>query len=277
MLDVVYPKHGEGDRHTEEVSSPTSPAPIPAGMPGWKRADCLGCGDRVVQARDGWVTLAGTRSGSYLISWGTDPLRAFATDVDRLPDEELLMLGVAHIRCTNAARARLESGTVELPAELPVLQVEMGEHLPRMPYTLDRPTQSDACPFCDSQSDLTQEHVWPDWYSRELQKRGATLTGDIVARNRIEVTVPVCGDCNNKWMSVLENDCKQLMISMENAAKKGNPSIELSTAQQTRIATWAVKTAYLIDAWRAPVVPRGFLHQFALQRVPDGNWIGGVA
>jgi hypothetical protein len=41
---------------------------------------------------------------------------------------------------------------------------------------------------------------------------------------------------------------------------------------------WAVKTAYLIDAYQAPVIPRGFLHELALQRVPNAwtvVWVGG--
>jgi hypothetical protein len=79
-------------------------------------------------------------------------------------------------------------------------------------------------------------------------------------------------------MSVLENDCKPLMLSIEKAARKGNPTIELSTAEQTRLATWAVKTAYLIDAYQAPIVPRGLLHQFALDRLPNkwtAVWVAG--
>jgi hypothetical protein len=224
------------------------------------------------------VTIGGTRNGSYLVLWGADPLKAFLTDPENAPGEQLFVLGVAHNNCIDAARSRLESSAVELPAELPVMEVEIGEHLPRLPYTLDQPVQIDTCPFCDSQTDLTVEHVWPDWYSRELRTRGIPLTGDIIVNNRIEVTVPVCENCNNRWMSVLENDCKPLLLSMEKAAKKGNPPTEFSAAEQTRLATWAVKTAYLIDAYQAPIVPRGFLHQFALDRQPNdwtAVWVAG--
>jgi hypothetical protein len=250
-------------------SSVPASAPIPAGLPGWRRAACLGCSRRVVQARDGWVTVGGTRSGSYLILWGAEPLRTFVTDPGSVPDDQLFVLGIAHARCIDAARTRLESGTVELPSELPRLQAEMGAHVSPPMYTLDRPAQIDACPFCDSQSNLTREHVWPNWYSRELQARGAILIGDVIVDNRIEVTVPVCEGCNNRWMAVLEDDCKKLMMSMANAATKGNSPIELSAEAQARLATWAVKTAYLIDACQASLVPRGFLHQLALQRAPN--------
>jgi hypothetical protein len=68
------------------------------------------------------------------------------------------------------------------------------------------------------------------------------------------------------------------MIAMANAAMKGNSPIELDAMDQMRLAAWAVKTAYLIDAYQAPVVPRGFLHQLALQRVPNAwtaVWVAG--
>src|SRR5689334_7077965 len=130
-------------RHTGKVPSTIPATPVPAGLPGWRRAACLGCGGSVVQARDSWVTIGGTRSGSYLVCWGADPLRAFLADSERAPSEQLFVLGVAHTRCTDAARFRLESSTVELPSELPVMEVEIGEHLPRLPYTLDQPVQID--------------------------------------------------------------------------------------------------------------------------------------
>lgn len=237
----------------------------------------MGCDSRVVQGRDGWATIGGTRSGSYLMVWGVEPLRVSATDPEHIPNEQLYLLGVAHTRCINVARARLESGTAYLPPELPTLQAETDEDVPRPLYALDRPVDANACPFCDASDNLTREHVWPDWYTKELQARGAVLTGDIVRNNRIEVTVPVCAECNNKWMSVLENDCKDLMISMTDAAVVNHTAIELNRQQQTRLATWGLKTAYLIDAYESPVVPRGFLHEFALQRVPNPWTVVSIA
>jgi hypothetical protein len=260
---------------------PDSAAPVgrvPAGIPGWRNAPCLGCGRRVSRSRDSWVTVGGTRSGSYLMLWGAMPIRAHATDSHRVPDEKLFVLGVAHQGCIDAARTRLEAGSVRLPTELPDLEMELGDQVPLPPYTLNLPAEISACPFCDSSNRLTREHVWPDWYSKVLQARGAILTGDIIVGNRIEVTVPVCGDCNNKWMSVLEGDAKQLLLPMADAATGSRPPVSLSAADQARLATWAVKTAYLIDAYQAPVIPRGFLHELALQRVPNACtvvWVGG--
>lgn len=271
-----------GGHHTvgmpDEVSGSALVGRVPAGIPGWRNAPCLGCGRRVTQSRHSWAMIGGTRSGSYLILCGAMPRLVYATDPRSVPDEKLFVLGVVHQRCIDEARVRLAAGRVSLPAELPDLEIELGDQVPLPPYTLDKPAEISACPFCDSLDDLTREHVWPDWYSRELQTRGAILTGDIIVDNRIEVTVPVCGDCNNKWMSVLEGDAKQLLLSIADAATGSRPTLKVSAAEQARLATWAVKTAYLIDAYQAPVVPRGFLHEFALQRVPNAwtvVWIGG--
>ena len=264
----------DGSVHTPRGS-------LPAGLPGWRRAPCLGCGGKVVQARDGWVTIGGTRTGSYLLLWGAEPLRSYATDSHSLPDEQLFVLGVAHQGCIDKARARLETCSVALLDDLPILHLEFGADALLPPYTLHIPSEPSACAFCDSNGSLTREHVWPDWYSREIQARGVTLTASSsVVKNRIEVTVPVCATCNNGWMSVLENDTKPLLLSMMNAPARNNPSICLSPADQTRLATWAVKTAYLIDAYQQPAVPRGFLHQLALKRVPNDwtvVWVGGYS
>lgn len=256
--------------------------PVPGGMPGWRNAPCLGCGRRVVESRDGWVIIGGTRNGSYLVFWGSMPRLSYSTDPLRVPDEQLFLLGVAHNHCVGRARSRLEAGTVRLPAELPDLEIETGDRVPPLPpYALDKPVVPGFCPFCDSRMGLTDEHIWPVWYSRELQARGANLTGDIIRDNRIEVTIPVCGDCNNRWMSVLEGDAKRLLVPMADVGTGSRPPMRLNAAQQIRLATWAVKTAYLIDAYegyQAPIIPRGFLHEFALKRTPNPwtiVWVGG--
>lgn len=262
----------------EVTGSPGPASRAPAGMPGWRNAPCLGCGRKVTQSRHSWVIVGGTRSGSYLIFWGAMPRLVYATDPLSVPDEKLFVLGVAHQTCVDAARARIEAGGVRLPAELPDLEIDLGDQVPMPPYTLDKPAEISACPFCDSVEGLTREHVWPDWYSRELQERGAVLTGDIIVDNRIEITLPVCGDCNNKWMSVLESDAKKLLLLMADAATGSRSPVRLSAPDQARLATWAVKTAYLIDAYQAPLIPRGFLHELALQRVPNAwtvVWVGG--
>lgn len=251
-----------------------------SGMPGWRKALCLGCDLRIVRVRDGWVTIGGTRNGSYLVYWGSEPQLGYATNPETVPDEPLFLLGVAHTDCVAKARSRLEDGSITLPRELPDLQVEVGDSVPRRPYTLHMPVAAGVCPFCDSRARLTREHVWPEWYSRELKARGIVLTGDIVSNNKIDITVPVCAECNNTWMSVLENDAKDLLLKMTDAATGTRRAIALSQLDQRRLAAWALKTAYLIDAYREPIVPRGFLYELALQRVPNqctAVWVAGYS
>lgn len=252
-----------------------------AGMPGWRKAPCLGCSLGIVRVRDGWVTIGGTRNGSYLVYWGSEPRLLYATNTETVPDEPLFLLGVAHADCVAKARSRLESGRITLPRELPDLQVEVGDSVPRLPNKLHMPVAAGVCPFCDSRGRLTREHVWPEWYSRELRARGVVLTGDAaVSNNRIDITVPVCAECNNTWMSVLESDAKDLLLKMTTASTGAYSALVLSQLDQRRLATWAVKTAFLIDAYREPIVPRGFLHELGLQRVPNqatAVWIAGYS
>ena len=100
------------------------------------------------------------------------------------------------------------------------------------------------------------------------------MTGADVENNRINITVPVCRSCNNTWLSQLENDTKPLLISITDAALRGIPPLSLTPADQRVLATWAVKTAYLIDAYQRPIIPRGFIHELALQRVVnDWTWV----
>jgi hypothetical protein len=260
----------------KEYKRPRRPV-LPPGIPGWRRASCLGCDCLVVQARDGYVEFGGTRNGSYLIMYGDAPLRVRSTDVDGPPDEPLYLLGVAHQACAEQAFSRIRAGTATLAPELPTMQVEQGAHLPEVAYTLHLPPQPEACPFCDTTKDLTREHVWPDWYSKLLGARGATLRGAHVARGRIDLTVPVCRTCNNTWMSVLENDIRPLLVAMIDAGSGSVPPLRLSTADQTLLAVWAVKTAYLLDAHQQPAVPRGFLHEFARRRRPNESTVVWVA
>jgi hypothetical protein len=268
-------------RHTRTVFTnstlPRQSGRVPAGLIGWRRASCLGCNRRVVQTRDSWVCIGGTRTGSYLLTWGAEPFLVYATDSNHVPQEPLFLLGVAHRRCVDAARTGLENGSIRLPAELPTLQLDQGEDLPEPPYTLHMPTQPNACPFCDSTAELTLEHIWPVWYSKELQAYGATLVGEHATPDRIEVTIPVCRTCNNTWMSVLETDTAPLLTRMMKAGAGRIPRIALTPLQQARVATWAIKTAYLIDAYQQPVTPRGFLHRLALQRTPNESAVVWVA
>lgn len=244
-------------------------------LPGSRRAPCLGCGKSVVTARDAHVPIGGRRDGSLLIEMDVEPLLSRSSDPDALYDaDDLYLLGVAHRHCLLEARRRLIAGDVLLPDELPELLVD--DDVPSLPE-LHLPPTLDRCPFCDG-ADPTAEHVFPQWLSREL-----AAVGDLVDPSsehgprplrKIDVTAPICRKCNNRWLSVLENDTKPLLSRMLRGEEQ-----RLFADDQKLLATWALKTAMMLDlASGQPVIPTGFFHALRQQREPFSSafvWIAG--
>lgn len=242
-------------------------------LPGSRRAACLGCGHRVVTARDSHCRIAGTRDGSVVLALDAKPLITLATDVDRFFEPGLFLLGVAHRDCVPEARRRLEARQAKLPEDLPDLLVdqEAGD-LPE----LHLPPAAGACAFCGS-SPVTTEHVWAKWISRELQGHGGlVIQSEHGPRRRasIHITAPVCEKCNNRWLAVLENDVRPALAPLV----RGEKTRTLSVGVQRLLATWAVKTALMLDlSTGSPVVPTGFFHEFRLRRYPLEShfvWLG---
>src|ERR1700722_5011786 len=187
----------------------------PAGMPGWRRSPCLGCGQPVVANRDAYVLITGTRDGSMLVVGGGEPQRIFVTADLQAAEQPMFALGVAHRDCTQWARARLEAGTVELLDQLPVALLEpCDEALTR----LDVPPAGGSCPFCESTDIMTDEDIWARWISKLIRGRYgsfriSTATG-YRTRQRIPYVAPVCATCNNRWLSVLEKDVQPTLSPM---------------------------------------------------------------
>jgi hypothetical protein len=242
-------------------------------LPGSRRSVCLGCGYRVVTARDSHCRFVGKRDGSVLLALDAKPLTAFATDIDRVFEPGLLLLGVAHRDCVSEARRRLEAQQVKLPEDLPrVMADEQAGDLPQ----LHLPPGADACAFCGSPP-TTDEHVWAKWISDELRRNGSFLIQSDHGPRRqpsINITVPVCATCNNRWLSVLENDVRPVLAPLV----RGERMRLLSVEDQRLLATWGVKTALLLDlSTGSPVVPAGFFHDFRLRRCPLEShfvWLG---
>jgi hypothetical protein len=112
-----------------------------------------------------------------------------------------------------------------------------------------------TCAFCGAPAD-SQEHVWPDWLRRATgtdeamphvitQQRGFDEP-EIIRQwddQPYKLTVrAVCRDCNNGWMSQLEHDAQRILSGM--IAGRGR---EMHRGEQTRLATWAFKTAVMFD------------------------------
>jgi hypothetical protein len=203
-------------------------------FPGSRQAPCLGCGGRVVAARDAHVEIGGKRDGSVLMVFEAKPLLAWATNLDRVFEPGLEHLGFAHRACVQLARQRLETQQVELPDELPQLIADQeGGELP----ALHLPPAPGRCAFCRA-TEVTEEHVWPKWISRELGHHGGfTMPAPHGLRRMrlLDSTAPVCSTCNNRWLSVLENDVQPVLGPLISGEER-----TLAPDEQRLLATWAV-------------------------------------
>jgi hypothetical protein len=104
-----------------------------------------------------------------------------------------------------------------------------------------------SCVFCGSTSNLTREHVLPDW----LSEIGLDLTPSGHQFGRLN-KVPrqwsarpfttkvrmVCATCNNGWLSVLENAAKPMLAPLIRGESRRVPYDD-----QALIAAWTCKTA----------------------------------
>jgi hypothetical protein len=230
----------------------------------WRRADCLGaCGRIVKRARDAWVELGGTRSGSWLMAIGVDAGLMFADIFPPPSDEDLFILGVAHRSCLEQARWLLRAQRAPLKENLPSMTLEAIERASVPDFAL--PTPKGECPFCQGlDSSITEEDIYPRWLLDELRSYGARSKHKGRWTTKLyRTTTPACGDCNNKWMSTLEEDVKKLIIPMFVQARS------LNQYEQDRLALWAAMKAILFDAVSDnPVVPRGFGHDLNIHRQP---------
>lgn len=250
MVMATYPRFSEGS---------------------WRRATCLGCCELVKRNRDSWVEFGGTRSGSWTVAMGVDPGLGFADELPCRQDEELVLLGVSHKSCLLLARDRIRSGYWKFDDHLPVVFVENIPSVNRLP-DLGKPRPVDGCPFCSYRGfDLTDEDVYPKWLRKELQRRGAKFSANgYPTRRAPKVTIPVCEDCNNTWMSVLENDTNDLLISLIDNTRL------IGRDEQEKLAFWAAKTALLLSEVKECVVPHGFGQELRVNKRPSRNcyvWI----
>ncbi|MCA1600248.1 MAG: hypothetical protein LC776_00920 [Acidobacteria bacterium] len=240
------------------------PEPPTSSRASWRQADCLGgCGRIVKQSRDAWVEFGGTRSGSWLAAMGVEARRVLADALPPPADEDLLILGIAHMDCLEQAFRLLRSQRAPLETDLPIMTLEVMEE--RSGPDVGLPTTKGECPFCQGlNSLLTKEDIYPTWLLKELRRYGARSNYEGRWSTKIVgYTTPACEDCNHRWMSTVENDVKKFMISMFFHTRL------LNQYEQDRLALWAAMKAILFDAASdKPVVPRGFGHDLNIHRQP---------
>lgn len=103
------------------------------------------------------------------------------------------------------------------------------------------------CVFCDQSGPLTEEHAVPGWVAKHLPGEGAFThtrqAGGEWTTTALDLTVEmVCEDCNGGWMETLEREVRPLV--------QGPIAGEISAwtpDEQRRVATWMVKTAFMLD------------------------------
>jgi hypothetical protein len=213
------------------------------------------------------VIFGGRRAGSVLIAIDVEPLLSRTTDTEELLwADDLRLLGFAHRDCQERARSRLAAGEVDLPEDLIELRImEDDSELP----ALERPPAAGRCPFCGNAAG-TDEHVIPEWVSKTLnphRERGRLIdkASDFPRRLvKVDKTFPVCIECNEGWLSVLENDTRSVLETMIRGVDR-----RVTPDEQRVLATWAYKSALLLDlSGGAPTVPTLLFHMLRHRREP---------
>jgi hypothetical protein len=144
------------------------------------------------------------------------------------------------------------------------------------------------CIFCGRSDTLTGDHVISRAVRRELRIKSNVVRhyGDQTREmgDALSVIVkPVCVGCNGGWMSRLERD----VVSFFGVAFRAAATVDLDPSRQERLATWAIKTALLLEVYtvrlpypdRRAYVPEGCLRWLAGHSSPPPGakvWLGFI-
>jgi hypothetical protein len=146
------------------------------------------------------------------------------------------------------------------------------------------------CIFCQQAKKMSREHIWGDWLKAYVRpamnkhnfqavriNRPGEQTTDIVTlragdplRSKVKV---VCADCNNRWLSEIQNRARPLLIPLITGER-----IALGSVAQERVGAWcamATMTAEFIDrdptTIAVPQSDRDWLRNNGM--APRGWWI----
>ncbi len=213
---------------------------------------------------DSWIEFGTTKSGGWIIAIEVDAGRSLSDPWPPPSDEPLFLVGVSHYKCMQAARAQIRGGQVGVAEDASIMYLDEGNPDEMIDFSSN--AKADECPFCQySYSPLSKEDVYPRWLLRELTRRGARARD---ARGKVRsslprLIVPICMDCNNTWMSVLENNASSILLAINDETR------DIDSFEQRQLAFWAEKTAFLLDlASGDSVIPRGFAHSMKIHRRP---------
>ncbi len=170
---------------------------------------------------------------------------------------------------TTAEQGKRAGKLIDKPHMILIMADRANESAAVHAFDADQPVPLDAgCLFCGrpwGEARRSDEHVLPQWMRKhETDLLKSTQTGysagfdlDDQAREFIELptllttkkssllalkTRAVCADCNNGWMSRLEEAARPLIRQLAGAAQSGQPL--LLTLEETKLlAVWCQKTA----------------------------------
>lgn len=134
------------------------------------------------------------------------------------------------------------------------------------------------CIFCGS-SPVTKEHLYSSWILRLLDRefdttesrRGIGGVRELwTANHPFQAVVRcVCKKCNNGWMEQIESAAVPTLTRMI----RGEEGIELDTATQEAIGTWAcLKAMVMVYVKRKHPMPQDWLKYLYHEHRPPDGW-----
>ncbi|MVA34387.1 hypothetical protein [Agrobacterium vitis] len=139
------------------------------------------------------------------------------------------------------------------------------------------------CLFCTNHAN-SGEHIWPQWMHPLIRTKGLNhlntrglpirVVGPVVFSPQINMKMIsgapqtrkmkyVCGECNNGWMSQIEEKAKPILIEILN----GNP-INLNREQMRVVSDWAMLKTIVLDRDDLSMqsIPQNYRHSFRKNR-----------
>ncbi len=140
-----------------------------------------------------------------------------------------------------------------------------------------------SCIFCQKQTKMTKEHLWPDWLRDYLPRLEQTNQHWVIGKdgkvNKGKLHRPgdaysttlrvVCANCNNGWMSRLQIEAKPHLVPLITDSWK-----PLSLVTQNIVARWAVMFTMVMeygDPATVGIPPEHRAHFMETGSVPT-NW-----
>lgn len=145
--------------------------------------------------------------------------------------------------------------------------------------------QKKRCIFCQEEKKLSKEHLWPNWLNGYVEKcpkdkyineiysglpKNVPELEKTLERSGNLLTLKfrvVCEECNNGWMSDIEESVKPFFIATMNGE-----NIEIDENTQRSISEWVVLKSMVAEQsdGKTQVTPKKDLKAFYLKRsIPD--------